>query len=117
MGPRLQFEFDLPEALRRTPVPPLLLQPLVENAIRHGLEPTIEGGRIDITAARVGAALVLTVRDSGVGLASNAATRGTRFGTQQVRDRLAALYGDAASFTLEPAAGRGSVARIALPAA
>jgi signal transduction histidine kinase len=115
MGPRLQFAFDLPHDLRETPVPPLLLQPLVENCIAHGLEPKIEGGRIDVRAARDGAVLVLTVRDSGIGLQPAAATQGTRFGTQQVRDRLGALYGSRASFALGPAAGGGTEARITLP--
>jgi LytS/YehU family sensor histidine kinase len=50
MGPRLQSALDLPEALRGLPVPPLLLQPLVENAIRHGLEPQVAGGRISVRA-------------------------------------------------------------------
>jgi signal transduction histidine kinase len=118
MGARLAFGFELPESLRAAPVPPLLLQPLVENAIRHGLEPKIGGGRIEIGARRDGDALVLTVRDSGVGLSPSASTTGTRFGTQQVRERLAALYGPAASFTLEAAAaaaGGGAEARITLP--
>jgi LytS/YehU family sensor histidine kinase len=115
MGPRLQFAFDLPHDLRETPVPPLLLQPLVENCIAHGLEPKIEGGRIDVCAARDGAVLVLTVRDSGIGLQPAAATQGTRFGTQQVRDRLGALYGARASFALGPAADGGTEARITLP--
>ncbi len=115
MGPRLQYAFDLPHGLRETPLPPLLLQPLVENCIGHGLEPKIEGGRIDVCAAREGTALVLTVRDSGVGMSPQASTQGTRFGTQQVRDRLATLYGSAATFTLEPAADGGTEARITLP--
>jgi signal transduction histidine kinase len=116
MGPRLQFAFDLPEALRDAAVPPLLLQPLVENCIQHGLEPKLEGGRIDLSAAREGRTLVLTVRDDGVGLASSWPSSGTRFGMQQVRDRLAALYGSAATFTLAAADGGGTQARITLPA-
>jgi Histidine kinase len=115
MGPRLQFAFELPAALRDLPVPPLLLQPLVENSIAHGLEPKVEGGRIDVCAALEGRLLVLTVRDSGIGLSSHAPTQGTRFGTQQVRERLAALYGAAASFTLSPTADGGTQARITLP--
>lgn len=115
MGPRLQFALELPEALRDTPVPPLLLQPLVENSIQHGLEPKLEGGRIEVSAAHQGAQLVLSVRDSGVGLSDAAATVGTRFGLQQVRARLAALYGSAASFALEAAPGGGTLARITLP--
>jgi hypothetical protein len=115
MGPRLQFAFELPDALRDAAVPPLLLQPLVENSIRHGLEPKIDGGRIDVTAMRDGDALQLTVRDSGVGLRSGTGTQGTRFGTQQVRERLAALYGTRATFTLEPAPDGGTLARIVMP--
>jgi signal transduction histidine kinase len=119
MGPRLAFTFDLPDALRETPVPPLLLQPLVENSIAHGLEPKVTGGRIDIAAARDDAGrLVLRVRDTGVGLGAAGAQPGTRFGLVQVRERLAALYGAAATFTLAPGAdGVGTEARIVMPAA
>ncbi|HLL17188.1 MAG TPA: histidine kinase [Rubrivivax sp.] len=70
MGPRLQVRLDLPEALAARLVPPLLLQPLVENAIKHGLEPQVEGGRIDVAAHSERGWLVLTVRDTGVGLAA-----------------------------------------------
>jgi hypothetical protein len=115
MGPRLQFGFELPAALRDAPVPPLLLQPLVENCIQHGLEPKIEGGRVDVIAAHEATNLVLVVRDSGVGLRSTSATQGTRFGTQQVRERLLALYGAEATFTLGPAPHGGTEARITMP--
>jgi LytS/YehU family sensor histidine kinase len=54
MGPRLQVQLDLPDELRAAAVPPLLLQPLVENAIKHGLEPKVEGGRIEVVARRQG---------------------------------------------------------------
>jgi signal transduction histidine kinase len=115
MGARLQFGFDLPDALRDALVPPLLLQPLVENSIQHGLEPKVGGGRIDLAAARDGDLLVLTVHDSGVGMQQAPPSHGTRFGTQQVRDRLAALYGARAAFTLEPDPRGGTLARIVLP--
>jgi Histidine kinase len=118
MGERLQVHLHLPEDLRELPVPPLLLQPLVENAIRHGLEPKVEGGRIDVSAARVGQSLELTVRDSGVGLGAFAApAEATAFGLSQVRERLRVLYGESASLTLEPATGAdgGVLARITLP--
>ena len=68
MGPRLQVTLDLPADLRDMPVPPLLLQPLVENAVKHGLEPHVEGGRITVAARAEGQTLVLTVRDTGSGL-------------------------------------------------
>jgi signal transduction histidine kinase len=146
MGPRLQVQLDLPEALRQVPVPPLLLQPLVENAIQHGLEPHVEGGRISVQAELQGAQLVLTVRDTGAGLpatrgdaaataparprssadaaadASTDTTRpaGTGFGLAQVRERLATLHGSRASLTLQPAGdtegGTRATVRLPMPA-
>ena len=74
MGSRLSVTLDLPEALRDHPVPPLLLQPLVENAIRHGLEPHSQGGHITLSAALVDDTLTLCVQDSGVGLVDAAST-------------------------------------------
>jgi LytS/YehU family sensor histidine kinase len=117
MGPRLEVRFDLPDELRDQPVPALLLQPLVENCVRHGLEPKVEGGRIEIVARLQAGALVLTVSDTGVGLDHGAANDGTGFGTTQVRQRLTALYGGRASFSLETAPGgvAGTLARIRLP--
>ena len=117
MGPRLVVNLDLPPELRDLPVPPLLLQPLVENAIKHGLEPKVEGGRIEVAARRDAGNLVLDVRDTGVGLSHAAATAGTRFGLAQVRERLATLYAERAQVALEAAADAdgGTMARIVLP--
>ena len=116
MGARLQTRFELPEALAELPVPPLLLQPLVENCIKHGLEPAVAGGRIDVGAARDGDELVLRVRDTGAGL-SDPPVDGTRFGLVQVRERLAALYGARASLTLSDAGDDegGTLAVLRLP--
>ncbi|MFT3666462.1 MAG: histidine kinase [Piscinibacter sp.] len=118
MGERLRTQLELPDELAAAPVPPLLLQPLVENAIRHGLEPSVDGGRIAVTASRDGPTLLLRVRDTGVGLAAPAGD-GTRFGLQQVRERLATLYGERASLTLEAAADAegGTIATVRLPLA
>ena len=118
MGDRLQAQFELPPELAATPVPPLLLQPLVENCIKHGLEPNVAGGRITVSATQDGADLVLRVRDTGVGL-SDAASDGTRFGLVQVRERLATLYGPRATLTLQDAgdAEGGTLATIRLPLA
>jgi LytS/YehU family sensor histidine kinase len=116
MGPRLQVTLDLPQELRECPVPALLLQPLAENAIKHGLEPKVAGGRIELRARAKGARLLLSVRDTGVGL--DAATRGgSGFGCTQVRERLATLYGDGASLAIEPATddAGGTLAMIELP--
>ncbi len=117
MGSRLQAQLDLPEPLRQVQVPALLLQPLVENAIKHGLEPQVSGGRIDVRARRDGDRLVMSVRDTGVGLPEHADSTGTRFGLVQVRQRLATLHGDRAGLTLEPAcdAEGGCVATAWLP--
>jgi hypothetical protein len=117
MGPRLQSRFELPAPLAHLPVPPLLLQPLVENAITHGLEPKVEGGRIEIGARRQGQQLQLRVRDTGVGPQGVATGVGTGFGLEQVRTRLAALYGDKASLTVQAASDGegGSEALIVLP--
>ena len=125
MGPRLQVALDLPDALRQAPVPPMLLQPLVENAIQHGLEPSVEGGRITLRAQAEGAVLRLSVHDSGVGLPANAqaapaaaaAEPGRGYGTRHVAERLATLYGPAAGLRLSPAAGGGTLAEVWLPLA
>jgi hypothetical protein len=117
LGPRLQTALALPDELRGHPVPPLLLQPLVENSIRHGIEPQVGGGRIDVTARREANSLVLEVADTGAGLADAPAPTGTRFGLQQVRERLATQYGDAATLALAPAPGGGTLATLRLPLA
>jgi signal transduction histidine kinase len=103
MGPRLAYALDLPPELQDTPVPPLLLQPLVENAIRHGLEPQVAGGRIDVQARLLegGTRVQLRVQDTGAGLAAGSCTSGTGFGLQQVRERLATLYGPAGTLVLQ----------------
>ncbi|MBI5257564.1 MAG: histidine kinase [Burkholderiales bacterium] len=126
MGPRLVVQIDLPATLRDTPVPPLLLQPLVENAIKHGLEPKVEGGRIELAARNEAGHLVLTVRDTGNGLPEDPAgaapagapgAGGTHYGLAHVRERLAALYGERGMLRLQPAPGAegGTLAIVTLP--
>jgi sensor histidine kinase YesM len=116
MGARLQARLDLPDDLAALPVPPLVLQPLVENAIKHGLEPHVAGGRLDVSAMREAGELVLRVRDTGAGL-SRASTGSSHFGLQQVRERLVAMYGAAASLDLAAAADGdgGTLATIRMP--
>jgi len=114
MGPRLAFSLELPPELAQHPVPALLLQPLVENCIQHGLEPKVEGGRITVRARAQGGQLVLEVADTGVG-PSGAVADGKGFGMAQVRERLAALYGNAASFDFSAAPHGGARTVIRLP--
>ena len=115
MGSRLAYTLELPPELAQLAVPTLLLQPLVENSIGHGLEPKVEGGRIGISARRNGNRLVLEVRDSGVGLPPGTATTPTGFGLAQVRERLSTLYGPAATLDLAASADGGASCTIALP--
>ena len=119
MGTRLATRFELPPELFDAQLPPLLLQPLVENSIKHGLEPKVDGGRIDVSARREGGQLVLEVRDTGAGL-SDTGGDGTRFGLVQVRERLATLYGTKASFELvnvdDGEGGTCAILRLPLPA-
>jgi len=122
MGARLRPSLDLPADLSELQMPPLLLQALVENAIKHGLEPSIEGGELHISARLQGqgdaAQLLLEVRDGGVGLASRSPSSvGTGFGLHQVRERLQTQFGPAASFQLTPRSDgqSGSLASIRMP--
>ena len=119
MGARLDTRFTLPDDLAGAEIPALLLQPLVENSIRHGLEPKREGGRIDVAAAREGAMLVVRVRDTGVGRAPALPASDGGFGLGLVRDRLATLYGSTASFSLTPVEDDegGMLATVRLPLA
>jgi signal transduction histidine kinase len=108
MGPRLTYTLDLPTELATQSVPTLLLQPLVENAIKHGLEPKIEGGSVAVSARLGGQNIVLDVIDSGVGLKD-----GSGFGLAQIRERLQATYGEQATIYLGagcPGFTRASVA-------
>jgi hypothetical protein len=102
MEGRLAFTVDDAGALRDARLPALLLQPLVENAIHHGLEPKVSGGRIDVRAARDGPTLVVTIADDGLGLDPPARRRkGAGVGIANLRERLAARYGRNAALTLE----------------
>lgn len=115
MGPRLAFELHLPADLAQHPVPALLLQPLVENSIQHGLEPKLEGGRITVSARRDGGDLVLEVVDTGIGAAAHQPLEGKGFGMSQVRERLATLYGNATRVDFSCAAEGGSRVTLRFP--
>jgi len=124
MGDRLRATTTLPPELATLHVPPLLLQPLVENAIKHGLEPQRGAGQLQVDARVDGTTLVLRVADTGRGLEAAAAAKAREpaapahasgFGLAQVRERLQTLYGDAAAFTLVPRPEGGTLAEIRLP--
>jgi len=114
MGTRLAFAVDFPPALGNQRVPPMMLLTLVENAIKHGLNPLPEGGFIRVTAAIDEPALVLRVIDSGRGFdAGEGAGAGT--GLANIRGRLQAQYGAAAGLTLTGNEPRGVTAQIVMP--
>ena len=113
MGGRLTYDVRADDALRAAPFPPSLLITLVENAIKHGIEPRPGPGRIEIDAVRDGDALRVQVRDDGAGLRPGLSTG---VGLANVREQLAARYGARAAFVLSPAAeGRGVCAEIRVP--
>nr|WP_316641822.1 histidine kinase [uncultured Roseateles sp.] len=112
MGPRLSYELDLPEVLQDLTLPTMLLQPLVENAIRHGIEPRVGPGRIEVCARRSFAGLEIVVRDTGPGL-DPALPSG--YGLQHVRQRLLASYGSAAGLSLGNRPGGGLAVTIQVP--
>jgi hypothetical protein len=119
MGERLLFSITAADDLLACPFPPMMLPSLVENAIKHGLEPLREGGRIDIAVQRVphteGKFLQVTVSDTGNGLSEQPTEAGTGVGLSNLRERLIALYGGRGRFTLASHTPRGAVATIEVP--
>jgi sensor histidine kinase YesM len=112
MGERLDFSIHAEATLHDAEVPPMVLPTLVENAIKHGLSPLPEGGRIDIAARRDGTDLVIDVRDNGAGFSS---TGGSGVGLANTRSRLAALFGGRAGLSLDSASPRGVRASVRMP--
>jgi two-component system, LytTR family, sensor kinase len=111
---RLRTEFDIEAAVLPALVPTLLLQPIVENAVRHGIWPKIEGGCIWVRAARRGGMLSVAVEDNGVGIGADWTTsRGV--GLANVAKRLEELYGDKGQLDVGASARGGTVVRIELP--
>jgi LytS/YehU family sensor histidine kinase len=111
-GDRLRVRVDADAASRAATVPALLLQPLVENAIRHGLARTRDAGRIDIDAGASGDTIRIAVADDGPG---EAAAGPERTGLGNTRARLHALYGEAASLELTHQRGRGTRVLVRIP--
>jgi sensor histidine kinase YesM len=109
---RLEYSIRVPPELRQAPLPPLLLQPLVENAIRHGIEPAVGGGTIEVEARRTQDVLELTVKDSGVGFNAES-PQGV--GLTNVRARLDNLYGDRGKLEFYTNTPRGVIAQLIIP--
>ena len=114
MGERLRLEIQVPEGLRATPMPPMMLQTLVENAVKHGLEPVPGGGTVWILARAADGKVSVSVADDGRGFAEG--TSGTGIGLRNVRERLRLMYGDDASFSIGSNFPKGVSATIVLPA-
>jgi LytS/YehU family sensor histidine kinase len=114
MGPRLSTQIDVPEALHAVVFPSMMLQTLVENAIKHGLESKPGGGTVWIRATCSGNEVSVTVADDGRGF--NAESSGTGIGLKNVRERLRLAYGNAASFAIAANFPSGVAATITLPA-
>jgi len=118
---RLQVRIDVPAALRGVRVPPLVVQPLVENAVKHGIAPERHGGEVVVTA-RVDTAgpepvLAVVVRDSGAGASEQQLRRGRDqgVGLKNIEQRLRCQYGDAAALTIRSTPGLGTTVEVRLP--
>ncbi|HEY0954794.1 MAG TPA: histidine kinase [Roseateles sp.] len=115
LGARLRFTVHAEPDCGAHALPPLMLLTLVENAVRHGVEPLAQGGEIRVTARQDDTRLVVDVADTGAGLQQATSTPGQGLGLANVRDRLASLYGTAAHLSIQQADGGGVLARITLP--
>jgi hypothetical protein len=114
MEDRLQYAVTVPQGLMSAQFPPMMLQSLVENCIKHGLEPKPEGGAVTISADIVDGRLRVTVADTGLGFAA-ASRPGTGVGLANVRERLAALYGSRARLSIEANSPSGTIVIIDVP--
>jgi sensor histidine kinase YesM len=114
MGDRLQFDLEIDASVESTSLPPMLLQPLVENAVKHGLEPKVEGGRVRVRATREEKSLRLVVEDNGLGFGEHADSKGTGVGLANLRERLRVIYDGLATLNIVEASP-GTRVEISLP--
>ena len=113
---KLEVALDIDPEARAALVPTLILQPLVENAMKHGIANVRGGGRIDVRARREGDRLILSVRDTGPGPAAAAGGGpSTGVGLRNTGERLRQMYGEADALSLRPAEGGGAIAEIRMP--
>jgi sensor histidine kinase YesM len=118
---RLRVRIDVPQALRNIRVPPLLLQPIVENAVKHGIAPLRHGGDVTVTAAIDATnpgTLVLTVIDTGAGATAHVLQKGREdgVGLRNIERRLIRQYGSSATLAITTAPGSGTTVEIRMPA-
>ena len=114
MEERLVTRIDVPEGLLSAEFPPMMVQTLVENAIKHGLEPKAEGGELSVHAEIVHGRLQVSVADTGLGF-GRAPTAGTGVGLANIRERLQLLYGNRAALTVAENPGGGTRVTITVP--
>ncbi len=114
MEERLTTEIQIPDGLLSAEFPPMMIQTLVENAIKHGLEPKAEGGHLRVAAEVLHGKLAVTVADTGLGF-GRAATAGTGVGLANIRERLQLLYGSRATLTVAENQPSGTVVTITVP--
>jgi hypothetical protein len=116
MEERLKVVFSVPQGLRSAEFPPMMLQSLVENAIKHGLEPKAEGGELRVAAEVVDGKLHVVVADTGLGFnPAGAPTAGTGLGLTNIRERLALLYGQDAQLSITANRPTGTMVTVELP--
>jgi signal transduction histidine kinase len=113
MGERLQYGIEVPDDVKTMRIPPLLIQPLVENAVKHGLEPKVGGGAISIKAMRDGDRIRIMVADSGIGV--NDKSAGSGIGLENIRKRLGLLYGEQGRLLFEQNEPSGVKVTIEIP--
>jgi sensor histidine kinase YesM len=112
MGARLRYTVEVSDDLRESSFPPMMLMTLVENAIKHGIDPLQEGGEIRVQAMRDATHVIVSVSDTGVGITEQT---GLGVGLANIRERLSALFGRDASLALSEHAPRGVVATLRVP--
>ncbi len=114
MADRLQYTLNLSPELASVPLAPMLLQPMVENAIKHGLEPKVEGGVVNVRARIEAGRMLVTVEDNGLGFSDHADSKGTGVGLSNLRERLAVLYDGRATLDIADT-NPGTRIRISVP--
>jgi LytS/YehU family sensor histidine kinase len=112
---RLQLSVDVPRELLRAQVPTLILQPMVENAIKHGIAKRAQGGAVRISASRSDATLRLAVYNDGPGVSAGWETSQPGVGIANIRTRLRSLYGDGFKLELENRASEGVEVSVSVP--